>query len=404
MRPPPPSPTDAPIEPPEPYDPFDPAFSRAMIEDVLAPALDHYFRPVIVGLEHLPAPDTGPVVLAANHSGNAFPYDAIIFDAALWRLDGCDPAKKLRAVYEKELSYVWWMRPFGIDNFWRRGGGVDMLFDNFDRLLTRGDRILYFPEGVPGIGKGFNNRYRLQRYSTSFVLLAARHRAPVIPLYMINAEWINPFGYVFPPLDRLMQRVFGVPFLPLPAGLVGIVFPWIWYLAFPARTIFVFGPPMDMADYLAQAGMTDLDAPDRATLQRTAERVRQEMQSTLDSLAGIHGIRPYDAGHFWSGLRHAWGKLRWVLPTGWPVAYSRRARDDHRPPARNALHRILRDWDLVGFYLPFGWAFLSLTRMLRRPPCGYRGMTREAKAERQGGFMWRLSDRPLPPRAATPPA
>lgn len=402
MRPPPPSPTTPPVEPPEPYEPFDPVFSRAMIEEIFGPALDHWFRPVIFGLEHLPA--DGPVVLAANHSGNAFPYDAIIFDAALWRQDGWDPAKKLRAVYEKELSYVWWMRPFGLDNFWRRGGGVDMLFDNFDRLLARGDRILYFPEGVPGIGKGFNNRYRLQRFSTSFVLLSAKHRAPVLPLYMINAEWINPFGYVFPPLDRLMQRVFGVPFLPLPAGLLGIVFPWIWYLAFPARTIFVFGTPIDMAEYLAQAGMTNLEQPDRPTLQRTAERVRQEMQGTMDALVGIHGARPYDAGHFWAGLKDTWGKLRWVLPTGWPVSFTRRARDFHRPPAKNALHRILRDWDLLGFYLPFGWAFLSLTRTFRRPPCGYRGLRREEKAERQGEFIWRLSDRPLPPRPAPPSA
>ncbi len=393
----PPAPLEPPTEPPEPYEPFDPAYTRAMIEEVLAPALDHYFRPVLFGREHLPA--DGPVVLAANHSGNAFPYDAIIFDAAHWRDTNFDPAQKLRAVYEKELSYTWWMRPFGLDNFWRRGGGVDMLFDNFDRLLARGERVLYFPEGVPGIGKGFNNRYRLQRFSTSFVLLAARHRAPVIPLYMINAEWINPYGYVFPPLDRLMQRLFGVPFLPLPAGLLGIVFPWIWYLAFPARTIFVMGPPLDMRAYLAEAGLTDLDTPDRPTLQRVAERVRQEMQQSLDQLVGIHGRRPYDGGHFWSGLRKAWGKLRWVLPTGWPVGYVRRARDFQRPPARNALHRILRDWDLLGFYLPFGWPLLTLTRRWRRPPYGYRGLSRAQQAEQQGAFLWRLSDRPLPPRA-----
>lgn len=402
MRAPVPSPATPPIEPPEPWEPFDPAFTKTMVDDVVGPILDHYFRPAIFGLENLPA--EGPVVVAANHSGNAFPYDAIIFDAAIWRADGFDPRKKLRAVYEKELSYTWWMRPFGLDDFWRRGGGVDMLFDNFDRLLTRGDRILYFPEGVPGIGKGFNRRYQLQRFSTSFVLLAARHRTPVVPLHMINAEWINPFGYVFPPLDRLMQRTFGVPFLPLPAGILAIIFPWIWYLAFPARTIFVLGAPIDVAGYLEQAGMTDLEQPDRPTLQRTAERVRQEMQVQLDELVNIHGKRPYDGPHLWKALKAGWGKLRWVLPTGWPVAFVRRARDFDRPPARSALHRILRDWDLIGFYLPFGWPLLTLARIFRRPPCGYRGIPRAERAERQGAFMWRLSDRPLPPRPPLPPA
>jgi len=400
MRRPVPHQPDPPVEPPETWEPFDPEFSRMMMDEVLGPMLDHYFRPVIFGRENLPA--EGPAVLAANHSGNAFPYDAIILDATLWRQDGYDPLRKLRSVYEKELSYTWWMRPFGLDDFWRRGGGVDMLFDNFDRLLARGDRILYFPEGVPGIGKGFNRRYQLQRFSTSFVLLCARHRTPVIPAYMINAEWINPFGYVFPPLDRLMQRFFGVPFLPLPAGVLAIIFPWIWYLAFPARTIFVFGEPIDMRAYLAQAGLTDLENPDRPTLQRTAERVRQEMQVELDGLVRIHGRRPYDAGNLWEALKAGWGKLRWVLPTGWPVSFIRRARDARRPPARNALHRILRDWDLIGFYLPLGWPLLSLARMFRKPPCGYRGIPREERVQREGAFMWRLSDRPLPPRPSPP--
>ena len=165
------------------------------------------------------------MILAANHSGNAFPHDGIVLDAALWCRDGMRPSLKFRTVYEPELTQVWWMRPFGIDDFWRRGGGVDMTFDNFERLIERGERVLYFPEGVPGIGKGFNRRYQLQPFKTSFVLLAGRHRVPVYPVYAINAEWVHPFGYCFPPLDRLMQRVFHVPFLPLPIGLLACVIP-----------------------------------------------------------------------------------------------------------------------------------------------------------------------------------
>ena len=156
MRPPAPLPTHPPTEPPEPWEPFDPEFSRMMMDDVLGPMLDHYFRPAIFGMDNLPA--EGPVVLAANHSGNAFPYDAIILDAALWRQDGYDPARKLRTVYEKELSYTWWMRPFGLDDFWRRGGGVDMLFDNFDRLIQRGSRAIEAQREFALIALGFDLR------------------------------------------------------------------------------------------------------------------------------------------------------------------------------------------------------------------------------------------------------
>ena len=79
------------------------------------------------------------------------------------------------------------------------------------------------------------------------------------------------------------------------------------------------------------------------------------------------------------------------------LAYLRLERDRRRAPARNRLHALLRDWDLIGFYLPFGWPLLSLFRALRRPPCGYRGLSRDERRERQGNFLWRLSERPLPP-------
>ena len=384
------------VSPPR-ADPFDPVFCRALEREVLGPISRRYFRARIIGAERLPK--QGPIILAANHSGNAFPHDGIVLDAALWHRDGMRPALKFRTVYEPELTQVWWMRPFGIDDFWRRGGGVDMTFDNFERLIERRERILYFPEGVPGIGKGFNRRYQLQPFKTSFLLLSSRHRVPVYPIYVINAEWVHPFGYCFPPLDRLMQRVFHVPFLPLPIGLLACVFPWMWYLAFPCRMVFAVGKPIDVPGLLWLEGVTDSEHPDRGALRRTAERVRRLMQGELEGLVAEHGERPYHVRSLWRALRRDWGRWRTLLPWGWPVAYLRLERDRHRPPARNRWHALLRDWDLIGFYLPFGWPLLSLFRALRRPPCGYRGLSRAEKRERQGNFLWRLSERPLPPRA-----
>jgi 1-acyl-sn-glycerol-3-phosphate acyltransferase len=377
-------------------DPFDPEYCRRMIGDLLAPISDQWFRSRIIGAERIP--QDGPLILAANHSGNAFPHDGIYLDAELWRRDRMKPEAKFRTVYEAELSFVWWMRPFGLDNFWRRGGGVDMTFDNFDRLIRRGDRILYFPEGVPGIGKGFNRRYQLQPFKTSFVLLAARHRVPVIPVHIINGEWIHPFGYTFPGLDRLMQAVFRVPFLPLPIGLLAIAMPWMWYMAFPANLIFVVGEPIDVPSLVRDEGITELDHPDRAQLRRVAKRIQSQMQAELDHYVGIHGRRPWHLRTLLPALRQAKGRLGRIFPWGWPVAFIREDRDRRRPPARNRLHRLLRDWDLVGFYLPFGWPILSLARAFRRPPCGYRGLSAAEVKEVQGNFLWRLSERPLPPK------
>jgi len=322
-----------------------------------------------------------------------------VLDFALWRREEMRPEAKCRSVFEKELTLAWWMRPFGVDNLWRRGGGVDMTFDNFERLIQRGDRIIYYPEGVPGIGKGFQHRYHLQRFRTSFMRLAARHDVPIYPTYVVNAEWVMPFHVTFPPLDRLFQRYFHVPFLPLPAGILALIFPWMWYLALPAQMTFVVGDPIDPWEVLHELGVKDHEEPDRNTLDRAAHRVRKTMQAELDRLVATYGKHPYNWRSLTTSLRAAKGCLRKVLPTGWPVAFIRNERNHYRKPARNRLIAVLRDLDLVAFYLPLGWPLLSLSRHLRRPPYGYRGLSRRESRELQGNFTWRLSERPLPPRA-----
>ena len=390
-----------PSAPPRPfgyYDPFDPEFAREAIEQVFRPLLDHYFRPRLLGAHRLP--QNGPLILAANHSGNAFPYDAMVLDSVLWRRKGYRSEFKFRSVFEKKLALTWWMRPFGLDNFWRRCGGVDMSFDNFNRLLDRRERVIYYPEGVPGIGKGFRRRYQLQPFHTSFVTLAARHGAPVYPLYIINAEWVIPFSFTLKPVNWLMRKLFHVPFLPLPAAPIGILFPFAWYLTLPARMVMVVGEPIDVAAMLAEEGITALDRPHHAELQKVAGRVRAKMQRELSRNVRRYGRWPYQV----RSLRRAWRRARqqrrlsWVLPTGWAPRFVRFERNRHRPAARNRLRALLRDWDLIGFYLPLGWPLLSLARAWRRYPCGYRGMSRDQRREIEGDFYWRLAERPLPPR------
>jgi 1-acyl-sn-glycerol-3-phosphate acyltransferase len=379
------------------YEPFDAAYCRNLMRRVIAPIADHYFRPRLIGADKIPA--EGPVILAANHSGTAFPYDGIVLDFVLWRRDGMEAVSKFRSVYEKELSLVWWMRPFGVDNLWRRGGGVDMTFDNFERLLLRGDRVIYYPEGVPGIGKGFGRRYQLQRFRTSFARLAARHDVPILPVSIVNAEWVMPFHYTFPPLDHVMRRVFHVPFLPLPAGVLAMIFPWMWYLALPAQMTFVIGDPIDARSILREAGVKDVRDPDHAGLDRGVASIRRTMQAQLDANVAMYGPRPYDWRSLRSALRTGRGALARILPTGWAPSFIRYDRDLHRPPPRNRLHAVLRDFDLAAFYLPFGWPLLSLTRAFRRPPYGYRGLNADQSREVQGSFVWRLDERPLPARA-----
>ena len=383
----------------EPHDPLDPDYLLDMVERFFGPLTRHYFRPRVFGLHNLVR--EGPAVLAANHSGSAFPYDGMVLDSEIFRREGGDPYRKCRSVFERELSATWWMRPFGIDNFWRRGGGVDITFDNFDRLLGRGDRVIYYPEGVPGIGKGFGRRYQLQRFSSSFVIHAARHQAPVVPIYVVNAEWIIPFAFMLKPIDWVLKKLFKVPFLPLPWGILAIIFPFLWYLALPARMIFVIGKPVDISSWVREAGGHDLENPDREVMRGVAERIRVAMQKRLDQHVERYGKRPYGLRLLLRHFRRAEGFRSLFMPLTWVWHFVRHTRDRERPPARGKLHAILRDWDLLFYYVPFGWFPLSLTRRWRKPPCGYRGLSPKERRRREGAFIWHLRDRPLPPLRTT---
>lgn len=375
------------------HDPFDPAFVKGLDQHIMQDIITHYFRPQMIGFEKLPK--KGPLILAANHSGNAFPYDGMILDLLLWKREGFPKAEKIRGVFEKQLSVTWWMRLFGIPNFWRRAGGIDLTFDNFHRLLDQKRRLLYFPEGVPGIGKGFNNRYKLQRFSTSFITLSARHNAPIYPVYIINAEWSIPFSYTFKPIDHLVKKLLGIPFLPLPAALLGIVFPFAWYFSLPARFTYVLGDPIDTRSLVAATGDRPIELS-RENARKVANRVRDIMQKQLTDLVARYGTKPYDIGNFIKKMIQLRGKALRTLPIGWPFAMVGFARDLERGPAKNATQRFLRDWDVLGFYLPLGWPIVNLLRHLRKPPCGMRGLRSKEKRIHQGQYHWHLEKHPLP--------
>lgn len=387
-----------PARPGRAYDPIDWDYIDSLRKNFAEDILDHYFRAKLIGADKLP--DEGPLILTPNHSGNAFPHDAFVLDAMLWRHGSYRRDQKFRSVFTPQLAATWWMRPFGLDDWWRRCGGVDMSFVNYNRLLKRGHKVLHYPEGIAGIGKGFTRRYELQHFHSSFVVLSARHDAPVYPVSIVNAEWINPTSITFETTDRLFRRLLGLPFFPVPIALLALLFPFIFYLAFPCRMVFIIHDPVDIKRMLREEGCQNVDNPSRETAERVAERIRRHAQKRLDASVAAHGQQPYRLKELFEQLRSLYGRILKTTPLGWPFAFLRHDRDRQRPPAQNVFHRLLRDIDILGYYLPFGWVVLAALRELRRPPYGYRGLSDVERRRREGLYRWSLADNPLPERTS----
>ncbi len=371
-------------------DPVDFAYLESFYHGVSSPIIDHYFRAKLIGFENIP--ETGPVILASNHSGNAFPHDSFVLDQLAWRADNFAKNTKIRPLFSPMLAVNWWMRPFGLDNWWRKFGAVDQTYLNFDRILARGGRVIYYPEGIPGIGKGFNRRYRLQPFQPSFIKLAARYDVPVVPVYSINAEWINPASLTYLWLNKISNRLLGVPFIPLPIALLALIFPFFFYFGFPSNMKFITGKPVSIRDWIRSKNNGRPDDPDRETSEKTAEEIRLHMQEELDRLARKHGSHPYNISTLFHSFRNL-HKKRWITsPFGWPILFTRHFRDYYENSSgKTVRNRFLRDWDLIGYYLPFGWLFLSLFRRFRKQPYGNRGLDKESLNQKEGRYIWSIA-------------
>jgi 1-acyl-sn-glycerol-3-phosphate acyltransferase len=159
-----------------------------------------YWRVTALGAGNVPR--RGPVVLVSNHSG-ALPFDAVMIACALEETGHPRPT---RFLYDRFVQNLPW-----IPDLYRRAGGVVASHENAARLLDKGELIGLFPEGVAGLAKLYAERYVLQPFSTGFVRLALRYRAPVVPVAVVGAEEIYPLVG----RSELLGRLVGAPYLPV---------------------------------------------------------------------------------------------------------------------------------------------------------------------------------------------
>jgi len=353
---------------------FDINYLKSLIENICVFFDKFYFRSRFIGFENIPErnnPDR-PLIYASNHSGMAFPWDAMMFGAGLLQINNFDQKKSIRGLTAPMLSQTKLMHPYLIEDLWKRAGGVDATSLNFETMMQYKDsNLLIYPEGVPGIGKGFDKKYQLQRFSTSFIRMSIKYKTDVIPVSTVNAEYINPFSYNSNFITRMVNKI-GMPFLPLGLSLLLVPLqPWAFYMAFPAKLTYVRGKTIKPYEMINKP----FDELNREDFVLIAERVKEQMQNDLNKAVENYGKRPYNFGELIKVLLKNLSKLPYIFPSGWALLFLEHERLFKKGDG-NPIKMKFGFFSWIGwlfktpfsfsFYLPFlGWIPLII-RILRK--------------------------------------
>ncbi|MCB1194050.1 MAG: 1-acyl-sn-glycerol-3-phosphate acyltransferase [Leptospiraceae bacterium] len=356
------------------YEHINTDYLHSLNENIISFLDTYYFRSRFIGFEEMPQrnePST-PLIYASNHSGMSFPWDAIIFVGGLFKKSHSSIHDSVRALTAPALSASKYMSPYMIDNFWRRTGGVDATLQNFDTMMRFPDsNVLIYPEGIAGIGKGFDRRYELQQLSTSFIRMAIKYKTDIIPISVVNGEYSNPYSYKSDELNKLVQKL-GIPYLPLgPISAMVPFGPFSFYMAMPAKLTFVMGNRIKIYE------MTDrpLEKLKKKELHHLRDVVYQQMQEELDSALAIYGKDPYhfeELGDIW---RDNLDRMLYILPSGWPLLFHEHERwfqtsgyRREKMPHGNAafVEALIKNPMILSFTLPLiGWpALLKWKRVI----------------------------------------
>jgi 1-acyl-sn-glycerol-3-phosphate acyltransferase len=213
---------------------YDEQLMREMLLPMLRPLYENYFRVRTLGVGRIPA--EGSALLVGNHSGT-IPIDAVMMQYAVATEH---PSKRVVRSVGADLV---WATPF-ISHLARKTGSAVACEEDAYALLERDQLVAVFPEGFKGVGKGWSERYRLQRFGRGgFIEVALRARVPIVPVAIVGAEEAYPMvGNA-----KALATLFRFPYFPITPtfpllGPLGL-------LPLPSRWVIEFGEPIPMDQY-----------------------------------------------------------------------------------------------------------------------------------------------------------
>jgi len=215
-----------------------------------------YWRVDVSGVRNVPR--RGGALLVSNHAG-VLPFDGAMIEVAILE-HGIDR-------HARALIADWFFGMPGLSWMLRRTGQTLGHPEDTHRLLTGGELVLVFPEGIKGTGKLWSERYRLRRFGRGgFVESAIRGQVPIIPISVVGSEEIYPMFTNVTPLAKLT----GFPYFPLTP-----TWPWLGPLGLiplPSKWRIEFHPPIRTDELPPDA------ADDPSVVMRVADEVRDVIQ------------------------------------------------------------------------------------------------------------------------------
>lgn len=204
------------------YDPF--GFEPGFLKYIGPPTYfmyKKYFRAEVEGLDNIP--ETGPVMLVSNHSGQIAIDGMIIGSACIFDKK---PPRMIRSMVEHWVPTI----PF-VSWVFARAGQVTGTRENARILLERDGCLLVFPEGVRGISKTYDRAYELVEFGLGFMRLALETGVPIVPVGVVGGEEQIPAVWNV----ESVAKIFNAPSFPLsPTGTIPL----------PVKYRVYFGEPL----------------------------------------------------------------------------------------------------------------------------------------------------------------